>query len=125
MTSGGDAARRDGEQLVCIEFALEFLIRQANLRASGPGRRLNAIENLIARMTGPWCLDRRIEPAVDLRLSSATHAAIAAWVQATEPAAGRDRDRLACYASRTAADERVPTGWIRLVFATECAGREQ
>jgi hypothetical protein len=100
-----------------LEVSLQFVIERSGIIEGGADRRLNAIQNLLARLTERWRGERRIEPRRDVRMSAATRDALVQWVMARS-ADLSSRERLAAYQSPAVIDEEVPAGLLRIFIPT-------
>jgi hypothetical protein len=100
--------------LLSIEVRLAWLISKSVHRRAD--RRLNELENMLANLAK---LSRPIDPATELRISSATRDQLIAWVTANEPPTGDLVRRLEAYAGEAVliSSELARDGWISLYLA--------
>jgi hypothetical protein len=101
---------------VHLEVSLHFLIRRSEISVFIPRRRLNAIENMIARLARPWRAQLPIDPALELRLSQRTRHELFLWIGPCHETDTATTARLVPYTLYPVEDESVPNGWIRLLI---------
>lgn len=96
-----------------IDFALGFVIAQAQITQPFAHRRLNAFENTVTALARQWRPRLPLVPDREIRMADETREALLAWIEAEEPGRGHTLQRLAVYAA-SVTDGSVPEGWVRL-----------
>jgi hypothetical protein len=94
--------------LAFVEARLDWLIEQSRMVHSPAHRRQNAIETMLATLTGS---PRPIHPAREIRMSESTRRQLLLWVEAREPASGTCLSTLGCLSIRDRA-LREGAGWM-------------
>jgi hypothetical protein len=99
--------------MLCVEFALAFVLEQARITQPYALRRLNAFENTITSLAKCWRPQLPLVPDRALRMSDETRESLLGWIEAEEAGQGHTLTRLAVYAA-SVTDNDVPEGWVRL-----------
>lgn len=99
-----------------VDFDVDFLIQWCGVRQPSADRRLNAIENTIARVGSPWRPNVPLIPQDELRLGVHTAERLTEWVQAEEYLSARGQERLALLQSEKLLDKSVACSWVRLLI---------
>jgi hypothetical protein len=99
-----------------LESRLAWVIGRTQLTQPRADRRLNGFENVLAQLASQWRAVTPLDPVRELRMASATRAALFDWIEREERAKGKTAKRLAAYASETVSDESVPDGWVRVLL---------
>lgn len=104
---------------VYLDFRLDWLIEATAITQSRAERRLNGIENLIARLSSRWRADTGVDPLREIRVSSLTLRTMIEWVESAEKADGKTRTRLLAYSDDRVIDRSIPDGWLRVRLVAE------
>ena len=99
---------------IFLDADLSWLIDASGISNPESRRRLNAIENQLARLARQWRAPGPIVPEREIRMSEATRSRLLAWVEEFELPDAATRARIVRYESGAVVENSVPDERVRL-----------